>query len=665
MRILLQFHNQRIIKENRDLFIKGKNIAEDDIRDIILQSWERSKIAKIDPYTDTLAQLPTNKIVPADWIYKRDLNRQLVFEFYDLIDTVGCACYILNTDLTILIKRGNEKLLNELSGINFDIGANLNENLIGTNATALASFTKKQSVVVGAEHYINALQNFISIATPGYDENENIPAYLLLMAKLDSANNLLLSNMNYYQELIKTLLKLHLRETELIMANELLNLNINQKDRGYIYVDHRGYILKCNHWILNTFDVKETDLHGKILTDPFPQLVRVLNSIRKGENFQLEEIYFDNLKNNKAFFVECQPIKIQANYIGTIINLFDSKHIHNIANKLSSSSAHFTFKDLIGSNKKFIQTKLMAENFAWSNSNVLITGESGTGKELFAQSIHNASPRRNGPFISINCGAIPKELIGSELFGYVEGAFTGARKGGAFGKFELANNGTIFLDEIGEMPLEMQSVLLRVLEEKKITKLGGSKSISVDVKVIAATNKNLQDLVNTKKFRLDLYYRLNILNIDLVPLRKRKDDISILIEYFLNHFNSTLGKNIIGTSKEVMHLFMNYPWPGNVRELRNVIERGVNLCQTNCLSILDIPNEITGFNFFNLKKEGSFDRYNSNLLDEFAKKVEERRLILDLMKKHAGNKSRIAIELGISRATLYKKRKDIDEELDN
>jgi len=249
----------------------------------------------------------------------------------------------------------------------------------------------------------------------------------------------------------------------------------------------------------------------------------------------------------------------------------------------------FTFKDIVGKSpalKKSLQLALIA---AESDSNVLIYGESGTGKEVFAQAIHNQSSRRFGPFVAINCGALPKELIESEFFGYEEGAFTGAVRGGKKGKFELAAGGTIFLDEIGEMPLEQQVMLLRVLQNKSFMRLGGSKTIKADVRIICATNKNLRQEVERGGFRQDLFYRLNVLDIALPPLRERREDIALLFDHLLNQICQQVDLAPPVVESQVLDILKDYAWPGNVRELQNIIERMFSLSNKKLICAHQIP----------------------------------------------------------------------------
>jgi len=652
---------------SRESFIYEGRVVENSVRPEIFESWQRSKAAKINPRMSLLpSPIPeeiATRAVTEDWIYQRDLAHDIVFDFYKFVSSTQSAYFITDYHLTIVIQRGNEAFLKQLNTMNICIGCNLNETNIGTNAAALAKFTGKQSFVIGAEHYIDALQNFFSTAIPNYDDRGNFMNISLLISKLDNFTPFQFEILKYYSISVLSQVNLKLRELELDITNELLSLSVDQQNKGLILVDERGIILRLNQWLINTLALDEKGLHRKPLAEAFPELLQLFNqTLATGKPTQLQEIQMNSQHTmHKAFFTECLPIYKDERIVGIAISIEDSRSVHKMINRVTHSSAYFTFKDLIGTSLAFTAAKSMAEDAAQSASNVLITGESGTGKELFAQSIHNASKRRKGPFVSINCAAIPRELIASELFGYVEGAFTGARKSGAPGKFELADKGTIFLDEIGEMPLEMQSVLLRVLEEKMVTRVGGSKPIPVDVKVISATNKNLLESIKAKEFRLDLYYRLNVIKIDIPALRQRPEDIPLLVEHFIRHFNAVLYKNVTKVTPEVMDLFKKYPWPGNVRELRNVIERSMNTCRTSELTIGNVPKEIMDIRGSSLISEDtSTEFYEDRIRQEFTEKINEKNRILELMNRYAGNKSRVAKELGISRTTLYRKLEEIE-----
>ena len=318
------------------------------------------------------------------------------------------------------------------------------------------------------------------------------------------------------------------------------------------------------------------------------------------------------------------------------------------AYRLSSNEQASAFDKIIGNSKSIKSVKSKASKIARSNSTILITGESGTGKELFARAIHSASCRAKEPFIAINCGAIPDSLLESELFGYDRGAFTGANREGKPGKFELANKGTVFLDEVGDMPLHLQVKILRVLQEKVIQRVGGTKDIPVDVRIIAATHQNLRELVEKRLFREDLYYRLNVIPIHIPPLRERPDDIPVLIEYLFSKFPKIMGKNILGFTKEALETLKNYTWPGNVRELENAIEYAVNFCPNEeMISQEYLPPWLT-------------DSAAPISDEDFKQKLEqsEIELLKDALQKMGRSleaKEQIAKKLGISVSTLYRK----------
>ncbi len=324
----------------------------------------------------------------------------------------------------------------------------------------------------------------------------------------------------------------------------------------------------------------------------------------------------------------------------------------DLVNKYSGMRAVYNFEDIIGESKEIKKVINYAKSISSSPSTVLIEGESGTGKELLAQSIHNYGDRRENSFIALNCGAIPKSLIESELFGYEDGAFTGARRGGHAGKFELANGGTLFLDEIGEMPLDMQVSLLRVLQEGYVTRVGGDKIIPVDVRIIAATNKDLKKEVEKGTFRQDLYYRLSVIPIKLPPIRERKGDLPILIKYFFRIKSIKLNKPMPHIKEDIYHNMLQYNWQGNIRELENFIENIVNLRGDSSFMLEE--------DFKNIEDKHNFHENNIGLL--YSNKIRtleeiEKEAIINTVNEYNRNMSQSAKALGITRATLYSKLK--------
>jgi transcriptional regulator with PAS, ATPase and Fis domain len=325
------------------------------------------------------------------------------------------------------------------------------------------------------------------------------------------------------------------------------------------------------------------------------------------------------------------------------------------------------FTDIIGESNIIKEIIRIASRASENEGTVLLEGESGTGKEIFAQAIHNRSQRKRGPFIAVNCGAIPRELVGSELFGYIEGAFTGAARGGRPGKFELASHGTIFLDEIGDMPLAQQVSLLRVLQERSIIRIGDNKEIPVDVRVICASNKSLFHEVQKGNFRQDLYYRLNVISIKIPPLREREEDIELLFRHFVRTMGHKSGYDIKEIDSKIFRYLLEYPWPGNVRELQNVVERMMNFSTSNILTVGNLPEEIIrGVTYNNEEREKtepakireaapqiSIDEVRARKKQNLEE--EDRVIIQNLLLKYNGNITHVANALNSSRNTIYRK----------
>lgn len=318
--------------------------------------------------------------------------------------------------------------------------------------------------------------------------------------------------------------------------------------------------------------------------------------------------------------------------------------------KKKLNKVKYCVSDIMGESYQMRELRKQIHEMSESESTVMILGATGCGKELVAHSIHNISRRRMSSMIEINCAAIPENLVESELFGYEEGTFTGANKGGKIGKFEMADKGTIFLDEVDQLPYHIQPKLLRVLQEKEICRIGG-KTRTINIRVIAATNKNLKELVEQGKFREDLYYRLNVVEIRISPLADRKEDIAILADKQLKHLNSVMGKNVSAISKDVLELFLNYDWPGNVRELFNILERAMNRCRGDVLEI----EHFDGFFVEGTKQRVDIDTINSDNPLERVKDIAEKEAIKKALQICNGNRSKTARLLKISRTSLYYK----------
>lgn len=339
---------------------------------------------------------------------------------------------------------------------------------------------------------------------------------------------------------------------------------------------------------------------------------------------------------------DVQTLARKLNFLETKLEFYE-KELESLR------SSKYTINNIVGKSQKIVELKNLALKAARTNAPVLLMGESGTGKELFAHAIHHASERRLHPFIRLNCAAIPKDLLEAELFGYEPGAFTGAGSKGKPGKFELAHQGTIFLDEISDLPLEMQPKLLRVLEEKEMERLGGTRITKCDFRLITATNENLEKCVELGRFRKDLYYRLNVIPIQIPPLRERKEDIQIIAEHLVETLNREFGTRVTKISPEVLNIFKNYDWPGNVREMANILERIIYITEGDTIHIHHLP-----FFLQSMRKESA--KLQPTLLKHLREDMEKEAL-LHAIRISNDNKNKAARLLGIHRTALYKKMK--------
>ena len=431
---------------------------------------------------------------------------------------------------------------------------------------------------------------------------------------------------------------------------------INYISEGIITLNSFGQIIECNKVAEKYLDIKQKDIFQKnIIAPDVSSKIKALYADGAFETNKLINI------DNVNYIINRLPINISPNYAETIITLVKVTDIQKMEYKTRMQLdakgfvAKFTFDDLVGVSSLFKRTVATAEKYSKTTATILIEGETGTGKELFAQSIHNASPLRHGPFVAINCASLPENLLESELFGYEDGAFTGAKKGGKQGLFELAHNGTIFLDEIGEISKSLQSKLLRVLQEKELMRLGGDRIIKINVRVIAATNLDLYKLMMNDKFRPDLYFRLNILNVTIAPLRKRVEDIPYLINHLIPEANKKYNTTVKNISPQALQLLSTYNWPGNVRELENIVEKLVILSEDDT-----IPEELVSFVLESYIKDNQVPIAGQ---DELLIKVDtlskmETAIIRTLAADSHLSKQELAKQLGISRVTLWNYLKD-------
>ena len=447
-------------------------------------------------------------------------------------------------------------------------------------------------------------------------------------------------------DLISNKLKAQNKTEELELEKKKLEILLNGMNKAVVSIDTKGNIDKYNVKFRDIFNIDDKKLK-------YGNIFKLLDFIKKPSTLDFEKyktgiFYYKNQGINLKGIYNISEIVVKNKLKGYVIDFIENKDAIKNYNKINKDYK-ITLDNIIGNSEIMERTKQNALIAAKSNSTVLITGESGTGKELFARAIHNHSDRTDYPFVAVNCAAIPDNLLESELFGYEEGAFTGAKKGGKLGKFELAHKGTIFLDEIGDMSLHLQGKLLRILQERELDKIGGKYNIFIDVRVIAATNKNLDDLVRNGQFRQDLYYRLKVIPITLPSLRDRRSDIPLLIDYMIKEYAHKLNKDVVGVEESVRKTLVNYRWPGNVRELQNIIEYSINMSNSSILTLDIIPNNIKSIYY----DEKSHKEEEIRTLEDLEK--EEICKAINKYKHYKKDKDLIAKSLGISRATLYRK----------
>ncbi len=430
--------------------------------------------------------------------------------------------------------------------------------------------------------------------------------------------------------------------------------------------DYNGEVIYWNKASEKLYNIKKDEIIGTYIGDFFPNALT--NEVFKNKK-TIKDVLHQPVEGKKVF-LSAVPIFNSSNQMTAVITTDKDIHdIDEIMERLKKEekkskyyevrykeqiAKQYSFSGIISKNKKVIEAITLSQRVAPSNANVMITGESGTGKDVFATSIHNASGRK-GKYIAVNCSAIPEELLESELFGYEEGAFTGAKKGGKIGKFELANNGTLFLDEVGEMPFKMQSKLLRVLQDGIISRLGSDKTIETDVRIIAATNIDIRSAMDKDKFRSDLYYRLAVVNIDLPPLRERKEDIKELTKYFVKEFSEKENINITSFDEEIYNIFESYFWEGNIRELRNVVQRIVVLSDDGRIKKEDVPNYIVN-GLKPIEMDEKNDEFTSCNFNDSIKNLEIK-MLTEAIKAANGSKTNAAKLLNINRTTFYYKIK--------
>jgi len=520
----------------------------------------------------------------------------------------------------------------------FTEGVVINKEFFGTTSVELSLTRNEEMEIIGSGHTSPQLKNWACATSPIYDSQGKIYGVISLTSKVNNYPDYGLAIVSSLSKAVEKEVMWKELSENLKISKKYLDIISKASKDGIICLDEKAKILYMNETAGEILHVDQKNSIGKFVMDivDFDPVILAVFKTHKGYTDR-EFIINSPLWGTLHFIKSAVVVRDEKGNFAGVVDFFRKiGRVRKFVTSYIGAQAKFNFSDIIGSSLKLREAIRISKIASKSNSNVLILGETGTGKEMFAQAIHYEGLRRKGPFMVINCGAIPRELAESEFFGYEPGAFTGADKRGRPGKFELANRGTIFLDEIGEFPLGLQVKLLRVLQERNVTRVGGARPIAIDVRVIAASNKYLSEEVNKGNFRKDLYYRLKVIQINLPSLIERTEDIPLLVNYFVEKLSVKLQKNISRIDDSFIEPLTTYNFPGNIRELENIIERALNICENNELNISHLSNEII----------------KNNLSLKSIDKI-KRESLIQALQETKWNISKAAKILGISRPTIY------------
>ncbi|UWG98915.1 sigma 54-interacting transcriptional regulator [Dehalobacter sp. DCM] len=667
---------EKIMQCKRD-FIDGKikDPANYSFMDKeVAASWVRSREAGVDPYGPKLkSQIDRNKLEA-----NRKEHETIIEITKPIIATFNYLTSTSEYHLTLDDKNGFP-LIAEGSSFPKDhfkiVAIASNENTIGTNSHVLSTRLKRPTQLIGPEHYCMNFENIVSSAAPILDENGNVIATLALWSAINPPwkDNLqiLASHTLGLITAIATAVenKLQLQKNfdqlkevndNLKSAFDTLEATFSLIDEGILTVDHKGKIIKANKEGAKIFKLKTNEATAHNISEFLCNPSHFFDALKKGERAEIEDTICTE-KSEQSYLINIRPIINDKTKKVTqaVLRLNPMEKLNALVANRFGPMANYTFDDLVGESKEFKNAIALGQRFARASANILITGESGTGKELFAQAIHNEY-RPKGPFIAVNCAAMPRNLIESELFGYEGGSFTGADRNGRPGKIEMANEGTLFLDEIGDMPVELQAVLLRVIEDKQVMRIGGRRYKKVDFRVVAATNRNLREMIKKELFREDLYFRLSVLSVKLPPLRERGNDAEILSRFFISSYCEKLGWVTPTIGDSALKIIRTHHWPGNVRELENAMIYAVNITQNNMIEKKNLPDNIL-LDINDIPSDVIPPNEQSENLESL--KDLERKVIQNTLIRAKYDIIRTSEILGISKSTLYRKIKEFEIEI--
>jgi transcriptional regulator of acetoin/glycerol metabolism len=611
------------------------------LRSIITESWKRCLNVGVNFEKKQAPLLLNESQLNFELGTEQTLIEITEIIFQQLSESIKGTGFILtlcNSNGIILLTKGDDHVLYRARINNFVEGADWSEQAAGTNAIGTCLVLNKPVQIFSSEHFCIGWQDWTCSGAPIKDP---FTGKTLGVLDLSGSRNEIHPHTLSFVIIAAQMIEEKLKEWQIKKQQKLYDIIIESSSDGIIIINENDHVISMNLSSKQMLGYFFQNLSHKESILDYPEIYEKYKEIKNGKQIVNENISI----NKKLLLISFLPFVNGIKYSGYLILLRENQSTvqHNFATipKIATDKS-LTFSSIVTNSPEMNKAIKIAKISSTNDAPVLLLGESGTGKEMFAKGIHNEGSNNKGPFIPVNCGAISKELIESELFGYTEGAFTGAIKGGRKGKFEQASGGTLFLDEIGEMPLDMQVSLLRVLEEKMIYPVGGSKGQPVNCKIISATHKDLYKEVESRRFRQDLYYRLNVITIEIPPLRGRTGDIFLLVEYFLKRFQRT----VYNMDADLLSFFQQYSWPGNVRQLKNTIERLIYLSQGSTMNANLLSSDL--LQLFESSKKGLMS------LDQ---KDNEKSLLKKVLYDTGYNHTAAAQKLGISRSTLYRKLK--------
>ncbi len=674
-------------------------------------SWQRCRLRGLDPLLRR--PLPPDATLPpfdATWAARqRSLIRPSLEDLYEFIEGSACVVAFVDADGRVLDAVGDETTLRELVGRGFVGGSCWSEECAGTSGLALALLEAIPIQVNGAAHYCALLQSYSTSAAPVHDSAGALVGALAVIGRVERCHPHTLGVVSAAASALTTELRTNLW---LSSANELLselNAIVQTLSEGIMLIQADGTVSQMNARAGKLLGLVPERTTGRRLRDVLDVPEPLAAALRAGRELHDEEVTFRiqdgrvhclcSLRamlpaTSSAAATEPGPRPSFGGRLtspgggltvtprpplpqGYVLTLRTIERVQRLVHRMTGAQARMTFANIIGQSSAVLESMRLARIAAGSDSTVLLHGETGTGKEVFAQSIHNGSARADGPFVAINCAAIPRELIASELFGYEGGAFTGADRQGRRGKFELAHGGTLFLDEIGDMPRDLQTSLLRAIESRTIVRVGGQNVTPVDVRIIAATHRDLAAEARLGNFRSDLFFRLNVFTIEIPALRDRPGDIPLLLRHVLEQLSARLGKPL-SIDGQAIGALEAYSWPGNVRELENCVERAVYVAESSVVTLRELPVEVQSV-FREREEMGAALRWDdrapassattplaaASVIADVARgrgPLQEQSVSAEIalieraLRSTGGNLAESARLLGISRTTLWRKR---------